>query len=149
MEDNALISIKTKQEIDGEDEVIELETPGKYAVRNGKTYIIYKESKMTGFDGSTTTIKVSGDCVTVSRKGRYVSSMKYELGEKCLCLVNTPYGQIGAAITTKSIDFDFGNAGGVLTMDYLLDTDNQNFMKNNITITVKAEQKGENDDYNG
>lgn len=139
MENNAVISIHTKQELDGEQEIISLDTVGKYAIRNNKIYIIYKESEMTGFEDTTTTIKVSDENVSVSRKGRYVSKMSYQTGEKSLCLVNTPYGQIGAAITTEKIDFNFGDDGGVLSLNYLLDADNQNFIKNDMTVTVKAE----------
>ncbi len=139
MKENAFISIRTAQEIDGEQETIALDTRGRYAVRNNKIYITYKESEMTGYEDTTTTIKVSDDNVSVSRTGRYVSKMDYINGEKSLCLVNTPYGQVGAAVTTKNIKFDFGTDGGVLNMDYLLDADNQNFIKNNMTVTVRAE----------
>lgn len=139
MENNAMISIRTKQEIDGENETIELDTMGKYAIRNNKIYIIYKESEMTGYDGTTTTIKVADGNVSVSRSGRYASKMNYNIGETSLCIVNTPYGQIGAAVKTESIDFDFGAEGGVLNMDYMLDADNRNYIKNNMTIRVTME----------
>ena len=59
MENNAVISIRTNQELDGEQETIALDTVGKYAIRNNKIYIIYDESDMTGFEDTTTTIKVS------------------------------------------------------------------------------------------
>ncbi|MCI5892931.1 MAG: DUF1934 domain-containing protein [Clostridiales bacterium] len=139
MENNAMISIRTNQEIDGENEAIELDTMGKYAIRNNKIYIIYKESEMTGYEDTTTTIKVTDGNVSVSRSGRYTSKMNYNIGETNLCIVNTPYGQIGAAVKTESIDFDFGSGGGVLKMDYLLDADNKNYIKNNMTIRVTTE----------
>lgn len=136
MENNAVISIRTKQEIDGDTETIELDTVGKFAIRNEKVYIIYSESEMTGFKDTTTTIKVAEDCVSVSRSGRYKSKITYNTGETGLCMVNTPYGQIGAAIKTESINSDFNIDGGVLKMDYKLDADNVNFIRNNMTIKV-------------
>ena len=96
MENNAVISIRTNQELDGEQETIALDTVGKYAIRNNKIYIIYDESDMTGFEDTTTTIKVSDGNVSVRRSGRYTSKMNYLTGEKSLCLINTPYGQVGA-----------------------------------------------------
>lgn len=135
-----MISIRTRQELDGENETIELDTMGKYAVRNKKIYIIYKESEMTGYEDTTTTIKVAEGSVSVSRSGKYPSKMNYTLGETGLCLVNTPYGQVGAAVTTEKIDFDFGSGGGTLTMDYTLDPDNRTFIKNSMTITVNTTQ---------
>ncbi len=137
MKENAFITIRTDQEIDGEKETISLDTRGRYAVRNNKIYIIYDESAMTGYENTTTTIKVSGSGVSVSRKGRFASKMDYISGEKSLCYVNTPYGQVGAAVTTEKIDYDFGERGGTLNMDYLLDADNRNFIKNNMTVNVE------------
>lgn len=131
-----MISIRTKQDIGGESETIELDTAGKFAIRNDKIYIIYKESEMTGYEDTTTTIKVADGSVSVSRTGRYPSKMNYTLGETGLCIVNTPYGQIGAAVTTDKMDFDFGKDGGVLKMDYTLDPDNHTYIKNNMTINV-------------
>lgn len=136
MENNAVISIRTNQEIDGDSETIELDTVGKYAIRNNKIYIIYTESEMTGFKDTTTTIKVAEDRVSVSRSGRYTSKITYNAGETGLCMVNTPYGQIGAAIKTESIKFDFNVDGGVLKMNYMLDADNKNFIRNNMIIKV-------------
>lgn len=141
MENNAVISIRTKQEIDGDSETIELDTIGKYAIRNKKIYIIYNESEMTGYENTTTTIKVAEGSVSVSRSGMYPSKMNYNIGETGLCIVNTPYGQIGAAIKTEKIDFDFGADGGILNMDYTLDADNMNFIKNRMTIKVNMDNR--------
>lgn len=137
MEDNALIKISTTQIIDGESEKIELDTRGKYAIRGGKIYIIYKESEMTGYENTTTTIKISEGSVAVTRQGMYPSKMSYDLGQTGLCSVSTPYGRIAVAVKTDKIDFDFKDSGGYLNMDYTLDSDNTNFIKNNMTIKVK------------
>lgn len=144
MENNAMISIRTKQELGGETEMIELDTRGKFAIRNNKVYIIYKESEMTGYEGTTTTIKVAKDSVSVSRSGRYPSRMNYTLGETGLCIVDTPYGQIGAAVTTDKVEFNFGENGGELNMDYILDPDNHTYIKNSMTINVSKEKANDN-----
>ena len=68
-----MICIKTLQESDGERlDPIELETPGKFGVINGKYYIKYEESEMTGFPDTTTTLKIWKDNVVVSRKGKFM-----------------------------------------------------------------------------
>ena len=139
MENNAVIKICTNQIISGEDEKIELETPGKFAIRNNKVYIIYKESEMTGYEDTVTTIKISDGLVDVSRKGKYPSRMTYNLGERTLCLVDTPYGQIGASVETKDIRFNFDENGGNLSMNYIFDADNKNFINNEMEIKVKKQ----------
>lgn len=138
MEDNVMISIKTYQDIDGDtDEPIELQTSGRMGIINDKYYIVYKESDMTGFPDTTTTIKVWEDNVTVTRKGKYNMKICYENGKKNLCLYPTPYGEIGASIKTLDVDFEFGENNGRLRVDYTIDADNENFCKNSLNVKVE------------
>lgn len=139
MENNAVISIKTYQETDGEKDAIELETPGKYALRGGKYYIVYDESPMTGFTDTTTTIKVAPGNVTVTRKGRHNMRMEYVQGERRLCMYPTPYGDIAVAVQTEAVDFCLDAAGGDLKVDYILDQDNVNFLKNSLRVRIRRD----------
>ena len=147
MENNVLISIKTYQEIDGQqqDDVIELQTYGKFGVGpGGKYYIMYDESEMTGFANTTTTIKVWPGNVCVTRKGKHSMKMEYEQGACNLCLYPTPYGDIGAAVNTFLVDYDFRTQDlcGTLRVDYTLDADNENFTKNSLNVKIKGIEKG-------
>lgn len=138
MENNVLISIKTLQEADGEElEPIELQTPGKFGILNKKYYIMYEESEMTGFADTTTTIKIWPGHVVVTRRGKFNMKMHYETGSRNLCLYPTPYGEIGAAIYTSEIDFDFSETSGKLRVDYTLDADNENFVQNSLNVEVR------------
>lgn len=137
MENNVLISIKTLQRCDGEDlEPTELKTPGKLGRLNGKYYLIYEESEMTGFPDTTTTIKIWDDNVVVTRKGKFEMRFHYQLGEKNLCMYPTPYGSIGTAIATSKVEYDFCRLNGNLRVDYTLDTDNINFIENSLRVSV-------------
>ena len=137
MDDNVMISIKTIQEMDGEKiDPIELQTPGKFGVINNKYFIKYKESEMTGFADTTTTVKVWEDNVVVSRSGKYNMSLHYKKGERNLCLYPTPYGDIGAALYTSDIKYNFKELSGKLRVDYVLDADNENFINNSLNISV-------------
>lgn len=137
MDNNVLISVKTIQRADGEVlEPIELQTPGKLGFLNGKYYLIYEESAMTGFPETTTTLKIWDGNVVVKRKGRFSMEIRYQEGEKLLCMYPTPYGSISAAIATSKIDFAFERQKGRLQVDYTLDADNENFIQNSLQITV-------------
>ena len=138
MDNNVLISIKTYQDIDGDnDEPIELQTQGRFGVINDKYYIIYDESEMTGFADTTTTIKVWEDNVTVTRKGKFNMKICYENGKQNLCLYPTPYGEIGASIKTFGVDFNFKDAEGSLRVDYTIDADNENYCKNSLNVRIQ------------
>lgn len=138
MEDNVLISIKTYQDTDGSgDEPIELQTQGKFGIINGKYYIKYKESEMTGYSDTVTTIKVWEDNVEVKRQGKFNMKLLYTNGASNLCLYPTPYGDICASIRTFDVDFDFGDKSGRLKVDYSIDADNENFYKNSLNVKVE------------
>ncbi len=138
MKDNAMISVKTLQNIDGSDEVneIELQTKGKFAEKNGKFYIIYEESELTGFEDTTTTIKVSKDTVSMTRSGKHNSKMVFKRGEKCLCSYATPYGIIPVGVNPVLLESRFDDAGGKVNIEYILDFDNREYLKNRLDLTV-------------
>ncbi len=139
MDDNVLIKIKTYQDIDGEgDEPIELETFGKFGEVNGKYYIIYKESELTGFADTTTTIKIWDGNVSVKRKGRFNMDLCYTKGEQNLCLYPTPYGKVAAAVKTLDVDFDIKDGNGWVKVDYTLDPDNETFYKNSLNVKLES-----------
>ena len=138
MESNAMIYLKTLQTVDGEDEMdeIELQTKGTFAEKNGKFYIIYEESELTGFEDTTTTIKVSGDAVCMTRKGKYNSRMEFRLGEKCLCSYSTPFGVIPVGVNPVSVENNLSCDGGNLAIEYILDIDNRDYLTNQLKLTV-------------
>lgn len=139
MDDNVLIKIKTYQDIDGEgDEPIELETFGKFGEVNGKYYIIYKESELTGFANTTTTIKIWDGNVSVKRKGRFNMNLCYTKGEQNLCLYPTPYGKVAASVKTLDVDFDIKDGNGWVKVDYTLDPDNETFYKNSLNVKLES-----------
>ena len=137
MENNVMIRIKTLQEADGErQDPIELETPGIFGIINQKYYIKYQESEMTGFPDTVTTLKIWPDHVVVTRKGRFNMKIHYENGVQNLCLYPTPYGEIGALISTSKIAYHFEDNHGNLQVDYTLDADNENYIQNSLRVSV-------------
>lgn len=137
MQDNAMISLSTIQyTAEGEDK-IELVTKGIFAEKGGKYYIIYEESEVTGFEGTTTTIKVSNETMTLTRKGRFNSRMEFVKGEKRLCSYPTPYGTIPVAVDPLSLDSNLTEDGGTVDVTYMLDLSNQLYAKNRLNLKVE------------
>ncbi len=138
MEDNAIISLKTLQNVEGDNEPnkIELTTKGKFAQKNGKFYIIYQETELTGFEDTTTTIKVSEDQVSMTRSGKYNSKMVFRRGEKRLCSYSTPYGVIPVGVNPTHIESHLNEDGGKVSIEYVLDIDNNEYLTNRLNLTV-------------
>lgn len=139
MNDNIRIWIKTYQDIDNPeaDKPIELETTGVFGVINNKYVIKYKESDLTGFPDTVTCIKIWDKNAVVSRSGKYDMTLKYAEGETNLCLYPTPYGSIGASIKTFSVDYDLKDRRGWIKVDYSIDTNNEDFLKNSLNIKIE------------
>ncbi|MBE7023486.1 MAG: DUF1934 domain-containing protein [Ruminococcaceae bacterium] len=138
MENNAMIYLKTLQSAEGEEQTdeIELQTKGVFARKDGKFYIIYEESELTGFEDTTTTIKVSEEMVCMTRRGKYNSRMEFRLGEKCLCSYNTPFGVIPVGVNPISLENNLTEDGGNLAIEYILDIDNRDYLVNKLKLTV-------------
>ena len=61
-----LVSVKSVQrDIDGQDTVVELISPGTSHEKNGVQYIRYEESSVTGLEGVKTTIKIYEDSIVL------------------------------------------------------------------------------------
>lgn len=135
-----MISLSTIQyAAEGEDK-IELLTKGRFAEKDGKYYIIYEESEVTGFEGTTTTIKVSEDKLTLTRRGRFNSRMEFIRGEKRLCNYPTPYGAIPVAVDPISLETNLSGDGGSVDIIYMLDLSNQLYAKNELKLRVELLQ---------
>ncbi|MCX7619179.1 DUF1934 domain-containing protein, partial [Tepidiforma sp.] len=87
-------------------------TEGRLTRENGEYVVSYEESEITGLNGTTTTLKVSKDSVTLIRHGNNSSMMLFEVGKTHLTGYDTQYGSVMMGITAKSVDVDFGEAGG-------------------------------------
>lgn len=138
MENNALITLTTVQYMKGMDEdVTELTTKGRYAEKDGKFYIVYEESEMTGFEDTTTTIKVYPEKMLLSRKGKFNARMEFLPGEKRLCRYPTPYGDIAIAVKPIVYENALKEDGGSVKLEYMLDMNNQIYAKNKLELNVK------------
>lgn len=137
MEENATIKISTLQTADdSEPNVIELCTKGRFAEKDGKFYIIYEESEMTGFEDTTTTIKIENERISMTRKGKYRSKMEFIYGGKRICSLNTPYGVIPIGVQTTEMRNELTDNGGNLRIEYIIDFENKDCLKNSLNLTV-------------
>lgn len=138
MTDNVIISIKGKQLYaeSGPDE-IELVTSGtlKRDSRGGYT-ISYRESELTGLEGTTTRLHIDGGRVTLLREGSTNSQMVFEEGRRHLSMYETPYGALSIGVNTKRMRSTVDEAGGDLEIDYAIEIDNllagQNLFRMNV-----------------
>lgn len=90
----------------GDKNEIEFFVEGNYVVKNDYIYITYKESPISGMEGTTTTLKISANSLSILRFGTYNSKLEFRRNEKTLTNYQTPYGNIPITITTKLLEID-------------------------------------------
>ena len=69
MEKHVIINVTSVQRDEtGKDEKITLETPGIYGEEGNMRYVSYRETKLAGMEGTTTTLRVYEDHVSLLRE---------------------------------------------------------------------------------
>lgn len=138
MEKQVIISIKGMQEFEqaGKDR-IELVTQGSLRRVKGILTLCYAESELTGLEGTTTTIQVEPERVTMLRTGQVNTQMVFQEGRRHLAMYNTPYGAMAVGVSTRHLYAEMGDEGGDIEIDYNIEIDHAVAGRNVFQINVK------------
>mgnify|MGYP000360087129 FL=1 len=137
MEKSAVISIRSFSDLD-KDEVIEVVTPGKFHLGESEFKAVYEESEISGMDGTTTTLVIKDDVLVLEREGSTSTRMEFKKGEDVISLYNTPYGMMNINISTKELDIDMDEDGGVIYTKYVLGLEGQTGITTELKVKIRA-----------
>ena len=139
METNAWITLLGKQTVDGSDDSFELTTAGKYIKRDGKYYVSYEGSEITGYDNTTTTLKIKDDYVSMIRfgMGGGASQMVFETNKQYTGIYRTPHGSLSVDVFTNEMRVDVDEDGGELEIDYFVQLNNCEPVRNNLRVSIR------------
>lgn len=124
----------------GNNDKMSLITEGKLVGENGRYMVSYEESELTGLNGTTTTLKVEKDSVTLIRQGNVEAMMLFEVGKTHLTDYDTQYGSVMLGITAQSVDVDFGDAGGDIRVEYILEYNRAYGGRNKLNVKVSEKK---------
>lgn len=137
MKQRVSISMKGYYEAD-EDSVVELFTDGMMYHRDGITMLTYEESETTGFQGSTTTLKIERNGrVTLTRKGSANSHLVLQKGVRHVGSYNVYGGSMEIGVYANEVDCNITEEGGSLRLIYTLDMNTSMFSRNELSIDVR------------
>ena len=135
---NAVIKITGVQGFMQPDaETIELMTEGVYCRTEDGYQVYYTESEITGLQGTTTSVFISPDGITVERRGMLNSKMVFRQGEQSRFLYETRFGAATMGVDTRRIDASFDDFGGELRIDYVVNMEHTVASRNTLTMRVK------------
>jgi uncharacterized beta-barrel protein YwiB (DUF1934 family) len=140
MKKERLISIRGMQDYEGTDnDSIELVTKGTLSRAGNGWVLSYEESELTGLEGTTTTIQVEGERVSLQRTGAVCSQMVFEEKRKHLSLYETPYGAMEVSVSAQSVRHNISEAGGEIEVTYRIELDHTMAGENTFRITARPQ----------
>jgi uncharacterized beta-barrel protein YwiB (DUF1934 family) len=139
MNEGKNVSLHTKAiQLDksGDKNEIEFFVEGSCVEKNDSIYITYKESELSGMEGTTTTLKITSNSLSIIRFGTYNSKLEFKRDEKTLTNYQTPYGNMTMTIDTKLLDIDLcqGEKSSI-HLKYTLETGVEEPLSNEIMIS--------------
>ncbi len=138
MKEDYLIKIEGTQKTPDDENTVTLMTKGMFQLKNGSYFITYKETEATGYDGSTTTVKVdSRGKVSMIRFGKTQSQLSIESGKRHICHYETGFGALSLGISGINIINTLEPTGGRLKFSYDVDINSNNVSSNTVDITIK------------
>lgn len=121
---DVIITIASKQNFEGcEPDNINLITAGRLYRRNGKYFISYEESELTGMEGTRTTLKLEDRQVTMTRTGTHPAQMLFAEHKRHVGLYQTEVGSLAVSTHTSQLINNIGENGGSLSIDYTVEID--------------------------
>ena len=148
MNKSVIISVKGTQTAENQDaNKLELVTEGKYYKKDSTYYVSYKESNLTGMEGTTTTLKIASDgTVTLMRFGLVNSQFVFEKGQKHMSYYDTTMGTFTVSVFTNKVNVNVDDSGGEVQVDYRLEIDNAKPGFNDFHMMIR-EIPGQNDEF--
>lgn len=138
MKKDVIISVKGSQISEDSDEnVMELITEGKYYKKGNTYFITYKESEVTGMKGTTTTLKVADNMVTLMRFGSVNSQFVFQRGQKHVSYYDTEYGAFTISVYTNQMEIKVDDNGGEIRVGYELEIDNNKTGENDFHMFIR------------
>ena len=101
--------------------------------------IISHTRKLTGLEGTKTTVKLDGKTVALIRTGTFPSHMLFAEDERHVGLYQTPVGsEMAIATHTSRVHNTIGEDGGHLIIDYTVEVDNSLMGEHHFEMTVST-----------
>lgn len=133
-----VITIKGLQSYDDDDNVdIEMMAHGDFSKEDGKFFIDYEETEATGMEGTSTSIEIDSDYVSLTREGAVETTLLFIKGRQTTSYYDTPYGTMMMGITTENVDTRLDENGGTVDVSYSMSMNNLFSGKNTFQIQVR------------
>ncbi|MGG7148817.1 DUF1934 domain-containing protein [Clostridium butyricum] len=133
---NAVVTVQSRVSV--EDELIEVVTPGKFYITKSGYKIEYEETKLSGMEGTKTTMIIKNNYFKLNRVGTTETNMEFEINKQSVSLYKTPFGAMSVVIDTKSLEINVDDDGGIVHIVYTLNVEGQQLIETDLNVIIKA-----------
>lgn len=81
-------------------------------------YVSYRETKLAGMEGTTTTLRVYEDHVSLLREGTFLQEQEYRIGKSSKSTYQTLMGPLEVTVVTRSIEDSLTGGEGKVVLTY-------------------------------
>lgn len=122
----------------GEANNVELTTEGELSISTDSYTLKYKESELTGMEGTTTEITVENNgIVNLVRSGTVNSNLVFEEGKRHLSYYDTNDGAFSIGVFASYVDTVLESNYGEISITYAMDVDDKPIGENEIRVRFK------------
>ena len=121
-----------------EEDTISVVTPGDFCETEYGYKVQYDETKISGMEGTKTTILIRKDSFDLIREGTTETKMEFENNKMTTSLYKTPYGVMDIRIDTIKLKINVDEKGGNINTVYILEIGGQPAIKTNLCIDIKV-----------
>ena len=136
MSKKAVITVKSY--ISVEEESIEVITPGVFTVLKNGFKAEYEETKLSGMEGTKTTMMINKNSFELIRCGSTETQMIFDRNNQSMSLYKTPYGNMTVTIDTKQLKIDVDENGGSIHIVYTLLIEGQQKIETDLNVDIKV-----------
>lgn len=138
MKKKAIITVDSTV-LNDEEDLVGVVTPGEFYKIDDGFKVEYEETKLSGMEGTKTTIIVREKSFDLIREGTTETKMEFQNNVRTVSMYKTPYGILDVNIHTKKLDINVSEDGGSISAIYMLEIGGQPAIKTNLTINIKAD----------
>ena len=136
MSKKAVITVKSNTSV--EEESIEVITPGVFTVLKNGFKAEYEETKLSGMEGTKTTMMINKNSFELIRCGSTETQMIFDRNNQSMSLYKTPYGNMTVTIDTKQLKIDVDENGGSIHIVYTLLIEGQQKIETDLNVDIKV-----------
>ena len=133
---NAVVTVQSRVSV--EDELIEVVTPGKFYITKSGYKSEYDETKLSGMEGTKTTMIIKNNYFKLNRVGTTETNMEFEINKQSVSLYKTPFGAMSVVIDTKSLEINVDDNGGIVHIVYTLNVEGQQLIETDLNVVIRA-----------